>query len=497
MKIGSFRVRLALLSAAVSGVVLLVFAGSAWVLVHGRAIRQLDRELAGRLVPQLRVPRPPEHWRGFATNVDSGDPLRRESMIVMVKGYDLFERSPNWPEGLSTARLAGTSPHGPGLSRREQPPRPPDRRGPPEQWPPDRRGPPEQWPPDRPPPPLMVTPTTAETVPAGGRRWRLCTAGNRDVTVVIGTDLAPLEAEVSRVGLALLLALPPALLLIGLGSWLLAARALGPVEELAALAERVTASSLDQRLGLAETDDEFRRLVSVFNQMLARLQRSFEQATRFSADAAHELKTPLSVLQMRIEQALHAAPAESEQQRLCTDLLDEVSRLRAIVRKLLLLSLADAGRLEPALEPVNLAELAEALAEDAAALADGIAVRTEIDPSVPVRGDADLLRQALANLAANAVKYNRPDGSVIIRLTAVGPWAELSVSNTGPGIPAADQDRVFERFYRADPARSRRVDGQGLGMSLAREIFRAHGGDLVLAGSGDDLTTFTGRLRLS
>lgn len=483
MKIGSFRVRLALLSAAVSGVVLLVFAGSAWVLVHGRAIRQLDRELAGRLVPQLRVPRPPDHWRGFAANVDSGDPLRRESMIVMVKGYDLFERSPNWPEDLSTARLAGPTPHDP--RRRQPPPRPPD-----------RRGPPEQWPPDRPPPPLMVTPTTAETVPAGGRRWRLCTAGNRDVTVVIGTDLAPLEAEVSRVGLALLLALPPALLLIGLGSWLLAARALGPVEELAALAERITASSLDQRLGIAETDDEFRRLVSVFNQMLARLQRSFEQATRFSADAAHELKTPLSVLQMRIEQALHAAPAESEQQRLCTDLLDEVSRLRAIVRKLLLLSLADAGRLEPAREPVNLAELAETLAEDAAALADGIAVRAEIDPSVRVRGDADLLRQALANLAANAVKYNRPDGSVTIRLTPVGPWAELSVSNTGPGIPPADQDRVFERFYRADPSRSRRVDGQGLGMSLAREIFRAHGGDLVLAGSGDDLTTFTGRLRL-
>jgi signal transduction histidine kinase len=262
------------------------------------------------------------------------------------------------------------------------------------------------------------------------------------------------------------------------------------VADLTRAVERVTARGLDQRVADQDADAEFRGLIGVFNDMLGRLERSFQQAARFSADAAHELKTPLTVLQGRLEQALQRAEAGSEEQRLLGELSEEVQRLKAIVQRLLLLARADSGQLALDLRPVALADLVEALADDVALMAPHLAVRRDLAPGVRVMADPNLLRQALHNLADNAAKYNRPEGWIEFTLRQDGDTARLTIANTAQDIPEPERERIFDRFYRADPARSRQVDGIGLGLSLAREIARAHRGDVVLEKSAGCVTAF-------
>jgi signal transduction histidine kinase len=228
--------------------------------------------------------------------------------------------------------------------------------------------------------------------------------------------------------------------------------------------------------------------------MMARLEQSFQQATRFSADASHELKTPLARLQLELEQALEHAPVGSPQQEIYSSLLDEISRLKAIVQKLLLLSLADAGQLKLKLEPVNLTQLLENVIEDCQAQAPHLIVEKTLAPDVPINADPDLLEQALQNLASNAIKYNRDNGMIRFELSSDANHVWVRVANTGRPVPPADREHVFERFYRAGTARGERVEGTGLGLSLAREILRAHGGDLTLEASDDPLTRFVVQL---
>jgi len=307
----------------------------------------------------------------------------------------------------------------------------------------------------------------------------------------MGMRLDVFAAEMGQMRNALLIALPLALLLIGAGGWVLAQRALRPVRKLAFTAEGITAKGLDQRIAIEDDDAEFVRLITIFNRMLDRLEQSFGQAVRFSADAAHELKTPLTILQGELEQALQDAAPGSREQQAYNELLEEVQRLKEIVRKLLLLSRADAGQLTLNLEPVNLSEAVAAVGEDTEVMAPGVTVRRDLAPDLWVNADPDLLGQALRNLASNAIKYNREGGWIEFRLHRAGQTVRLTVTNTGDGIPPADRDRVFERFYRADPAHGRQTDGVGLGLSLAREIARAHQGDLVLEDGAEGTTAFT------
>ncbi|NPV47534.1 MAG: HAMP domain-containing protein [Armatimonadetes bacterium] len=493
----SFRARLALFSVGVSGLVLLVFAVSVWQFSQRLGLRQLDQQMAEMLGPILAVPHAPEHWSWIATGVN----MRFASeggggclMLVKGMGGRILLQSENWPDELAPASFPDPDPRGPELYLPPMPAAPSGGAkgaGKGAQAPAPPQGPQAAW------RFLRMTLPRFETRRLEGSNWRLCVEQNEQVTFVLGVSLARLEAEMARIGYAFVAALPLALLIIGAGSWMGSGRALRSVEELARAAESVNASSLDQRLAPEAVEREFRRLVTVFNSMLDRLERSFSQALRFSADAAHEFRTPLTVLQGQIEQALMRAPAGSEEQELYGDLLDEVQRLKAIAQKLLLLSQADSGQLQPTLEPVDLSDIIEETVEDTQVLAADLAVHARVAPGVRVMADRDLLRQALTNLASNATKYNREGGEIVFELAARDGWAELDMSNTGPGIPPEDQERLFERFYRADRARSRRTEGAGLGLSLAREIIRVHGGDLVLLGSGDDRTTFRMTLPLA
>jgi signal transduction histidine kinase len=231
--------------------------------------------------------------------------------------------------------------------------------------------------------------------------------------------------------------------------------------------------------------------------MMDRLEAGFRQATRFSADASHELKTPLAIMRGEIEQAIAHTNPGSPEQRTLNSLLEETHRLGGIIRSLLLLSRADAGRLVTTHEAVDLTEMLEQLAEDAAASAEAndIILASNIAPGIGVSGDAPLLRTAILNLLANAVKHNRTEGSVMVDLTQSNDAVLLEIANTAPAIPQEERDAIFERFRRGRDALDRAREGVGLGLSLAREIIAGHGGTLELAADkGDGMVHFVVKL---
>lgn len=478
LQIRSFRTRLALLSLLVSGVALLAFAIPAWILIGNIDLQRIDNEVLARALPHLAWSPDNRHWGML------DDALRytygaasAESSFLLVKTRDgrLEWQSQSWPKALNPDRfpLPGDKESGMRLETPPPPPRSPDSYG---------------LPP--PPPAALLRQPEAYTWRDGLTSWRIAVLGNEHSTVVIGVNLATHEQYLLLNALALLAALPLAALLAAAGGWLLSARALRPVRRLTEAAEAVTAQGLDRRLAAEGEDAEFARLIKVFNAMLERLEKSFQQATRFSADAAHELKTPLSILQGELEEAIQDAEVGSHQQQVYGELLEEVQRLKVIIRKLLLLSLTDAGRLELKLQPLNLTAAVETQREDTEVMAEGLTVECDVDPEVWVQADPELLGQVLQNLASNAIKYNRPGGSIRYQLRRKPDAVHLMVINTGAGVPPEDVNKVFQRFYRANKARDRAVDGFGLGLSLAREIVRAHGGELALISSTRGLTTF-------
>lgn len=329
------------------------------------------------------------------------------------------------------------------------------------------------------------------TIKADGRLWRIAAGGTLTRIAVFGVDLEPAVANIKQVASAFLLTIPAALALIALGAVFMARRALRPVEDLTRLVERITASGLGERVTSPVKDAEFEKLILVFNQMMDRLERSFMQANRFSADAAHELRTPISILQGYIEQMLRVAEPGSDMQRNLGEMIDEIHRIKSILEKLLLLARMDAGQVELKMSPVDLSAMVQGVVEDIQALAASITVESRIEPGIQVNADGALLETAIQNLGTNAIKYNRKhDGRIVVELATRGDAAVLSVTNTGPKIPGEDVEKIFDRFYRADKSRSRDVDGLGLGLSLAREIVQAHHGRLELADADGDVNRF-------
>ena len=279
--------------------------------------------------------------------------------------------------------------------------------------------------------------------------------------------------------------IPLALIFTALGAWLLSVLTMRPVNRLRTAMQVVTQQALDQRLSSYGEDYEFEILISAYNTMLSRLEISFQQASRFSADAAHELKTPLTILQGRIEQSLNQTHGSMTQQEL-SGLLDEVGRLSDITRKLLLLSQVDAGYLALQHTRIDLSETLGDMAADMQMLLTDQTLQCAIAPELTIQADALLLRQLLNNLVSNAVRYCRADGWITLSARAMPSGVEVVISNATQVIASEERARFFDRFYRGDASHNRRTDGNGLGLSIAREIARAHGGDLVLMASAAD-----------
>jgi signal transduction histidine kinase len=325
-------------------------------------------------------------------------------------------------------------------------------------------------------------------------RLRLLVREEGGIRLAIASNLRDVRGVVVDLGLALLAGLPLALTFAWLGGRRLAAAAVAPVEEMTHAAERVTADRLDQRVPVPVVRDEIQRLANVLNATLDRLERSYQQALRFSADASHELKTPLTVLRSSIEAVLDS-PALGENERAAIEgLLQQTKRLSNITTSLLLLARADAGRLVMDLGDHDLAALTEACAEDARIMAEagGVQVRCELPDRAPARVDAVRFSQIASNLLDNAMKYNHRNGEVRVSLSDCGSTWKLAVANTGPGILPEHRSSLFDRFFRAE--HSAEESGHGLGLGLARELARAHGGDIQLMESKDGWTEFAATL---
>lgn len=304
----------------------------------------------------------------------------------------------------------------------------------------------------------------------------------------------PVEHEIAEVVVFFGL---PALLILGAGSWWLVRRALAPLERLTEAAARIHAGSLRERLPGAEATDEVGRLATAFNGVMARLDGSFAQVKDFTLHASHELKTPLAILRNEIETALEDPGATPAQREAFVSQLDEVRRLTKIVDGLAFLARVDTGQLRIAQEPVRLDELVRDSFADAEILAQAAGLTVTLDrcDETTVRGDRHRLRQLLLNLVDNAIKHNRKDGAVTLALTRqAGGGATLRIANTGAGIPPEALPRVFDRLFRGDDARGRDAEGCGLGLSIARSIVAAHGGEIGIASEPDRETAVTVRL---
>jgi len=288
----------------------------------------------------------------------------------------------------------------------------------------------------------------------------------------------------------LILSIPVVLFFLSLGGWVIAHRIVKPISTICQIAEKITVRDLGQRIPDIHADTELSRLVKVINCMLDRLEKSFHQASRFTADAAHELQTPLTILQGVLENAIQQSILENQETQLLVTLLEEVQRLKIIVRKLLILAQADVGQLNLRLEKINFSELISLNIDDIQAIAPHLTVNYDIMPGLMVMADYHLTNLLVQNLSSNAIKYNTEKGTIDCKLTMKDSCAFFTISNTGPPISEEDQDNIFHRFFRVDGSHSKRIHGSGLGLSLAREIVIAHQGDLILSESSDEKTTF-------
>jgi len=340
---------------------------------------------------------------------------------------------------------------------------------------------------------------TFETVEGPGRYpVRILTMpvveGGRVVNLVqVGMSLEMTETTLRRFLLTMAALFPVGLLLAGGGGWLLARRALRPVDRIAETARRISAEHLAARLEDTGADDELNRLVGTLNDMLERLDASFHQVRQFSADASHELQTPLTILKGEIEVALRSPRTADEYRAVLTSALEEIDRLTRLVDGLLLLARADAGVLRMDRRPVDLTKLVEDVCGQAKVLADarGVVLRPEGMEPLTISGDYDRLRRMLLNLVDNGLKYTPSGGRVGISLRREGPWAALRVADTGIGLSPEEQKKIFERFYRSPEAKSRGEGGAGLGLCIARSIVEAHGGKIRIESAPGQGSAFT------
>jgi heavy metal sensor kinase len=292
----------------------------------------------------------------------------------------------------------------------------------------------------------------------------------------------PLWKEFWEMSTALGVMLPIVLLGVVITGYLVAARALKPVDSMARRASEITAEQLHERLKIDNPDDELGQLGTAFNTTLARLESSFDQLRRFTADASHELRTPLTAIRSVGEVSLRRAGDQKYYHDIIGSMLEETSRLTKLVDSLLTMSRADAGRVQLHLTETRLLDLAR----DSARLLEVLAeekeqtLRVEGDEAITVLADYMILRQALVNLIDNAVKYSPVKGEIKVRVTDNGRDAYIDVQDNGPGIPFEHRDRVFERFYRVDKARTRAEGGSGLGLSIAQWAVAVHKGSLEL-----------------
>ena len=313
--------------------------------------------------------------------------------------------------------------------------------------------------------------------------------------VVVGQSLEPTDDELESLRGILAYVVPIGLIVAGFGGWFLARQSLSPVVAMADRARRMGGENLAARLPVANSRDELGHLAEAFNDLLGRLETSMVQQRQFMADASHELRTPVATARTAAGVALQQPRRDEREYREALEIIEgQTARLSRIVDDMFTLARADAGNYPVRREAMYLDEVLEEVVRAARVIAKArhITIDATAAPSAAFTGDEELIRRLLGNLIDNAIRY-APDGSVVrAALTSTSGRYCIAVTDRGPGIPAAMQPHIFERFYRGDVSRRRREsDGAGLGLALARWVARVHGGDVRLESSSESGSTFT------
>jgi len=315
---------------------------------------------------------------------------------------------------------------------------------------------------------------------------------------VLQAETSLLLYQETRKGLVILLTLGSGIILLvaWVGSGWLAKQVLTPIEVLSTGAETMSEADLGKRFTLDSPYQEFRRLTQAFNSVMDRFQRSGEIQRRFCDIAAHEMKTPLTILQGNLDVALMKARTSEEYREALINNLEQVGRLIALTRSLLTLANFTSGKPPVHLVPLALEPLIQDMVDELTLLADDrrITLSFESQSVPPILGDAQWLKQALINLLDNALHYTPSGGAVTVRLQAVGEGVAVAVEDTGHGIEPEHLPHLFERFYRTDWARAKDAGGTGLGLPIVKEIAEAHGGSISVTSQVDKGSVFTLRL---
>ncbi len=343
--------------------------------------------------------------------------------------------------------------------------------------------------------------STVAGLGAEGARLAVLRVRTRDADyfLALAQPLHNTAEELEALGRIFYVAIPGALLVAGVGGLLLARKSLAPVAAMTEQTESIGARNLHERLKVTNPRNELGRLATVLNSLLSRLDHSFESLRQFTADASHELRTPLAIIRGEAEVALSQKRDESEYRESLAIVEDEARRLSRMVDDMLALARADYGQQGLKVEEFYLNDLLEDCAKSSQVLALTKAVTLTLNPTadITVLGDESLIRRMILNLLDNAIKYTPIGGRVAVKLTRKDGTVEIAVADTGIGIPAVDKDRIFERFFRADRARSRSDGGSGLGLSIAKWVAEAHFGSIDVVSRPGAGSTFTVSLPLS
>src|SRR5215831_5418640 len=299
-----------------------------------------------------------------------------------------------------------------------------------------------------------------ETVPGEGEMYLL----------VVGASMRQMDDALRSFLKALAWLIPSGVLLAAIASWFMAGKALQPVAELSKAAGAIAVTSLDRRLPVRGTKDELDQLAAEFNDTPARLEKAVGEMKQFTASISHELRTPLAVLRGEAEIALMQSSSTEQYRRVLASQLEEFEKLTRMVNELLTLARAESGEVAIAHDPVNLSSMAQSLIEqlEPVATSKNLRLSCQCASDVFINGDAGWIERIILNLVDNAIKFTPPGGHVEVRVTQNGENRIIEVTDTGIGIEHDALPHVFERFYRADPSRSNRADGAGLGLSLVK-----------------------------
>jgi heavy metal sensor kinase len=317
-------------------------------------------------------------------------------------------------------------------------------------------------------------------------------AGGRYL-MLVGASMDPMQATLTGFLGSMAWLIPTGMILAAVSAWWMAGRALMPVGELANAARGIAVGSLNRRLPVRGADDELDHLAREFNETLARLERAVGEMKQFTSSISHELRTPLAVLRGEAEIALMQAGTTEQYRNILASQLEEFEKLTRMINQLLTLARAESGQVQIEHEPVNISAMTQSLAEQLkpVAASKDVAMDWDCEQDVVVLGDCGWLERIILNLVDNAIKFTPPGGHVHLSLARNSHNATLEVRDDGQGIPADALPYIFERFYRADPSRSNRVDGAGLGLSLVKWAVDQHQGAIHVDSIPDKGTQVT------